>query len=151
MDIDSSASSAELMYQELILERARAPVHGAGIIPFDAEAEGNNPMCGDRLTVQVRRDGSGAIEAVGFHAKGCAITVASADLMADAVHGLSEAEARALASDFTLMVQSGTVPDDPRFEQLRALAGVHAFRSRIRCATLPWSALHEAMSRESVR
>ncbi len=142
---------SDRMYQDLILERSRTPRHGAGLASFDAEAEGNNPMCGDRVTVQIRRGASGVLEAVGFVGRGCAITVASADLMADAVSGLSEAEARDLAAKFEAMVRSGTVPADERFAELRALAGVHEFRSRIRCATLPWSALDEAVSRGSGR
>ena len=140
-------ADADRIYQDLILERSRAPRHGAGLEVFDAEAEGSNPMCGDRVSVQIRRDGSGGLAEVGFRARGCAITVASADLMAEAVQGLDEAAVPALAAAFEAMVRSGTVPADPRFASLGALAGVHAFRSRIRCATLPWSALDEALSR----
>ena len=135
----------EQLYQELIMERARTPRHGALLECFDAEADGNNPMCGDRLTLRVRRDEAGRIEAAGFHARGCAISVASADLMADAVRGLDAEGARALGERFAAMVATGEVPDDERFTELGALAGVHAFRSRVRCATLPWSALDRAL------
>ncbi len=136
------------LYQELIMERARAPRHGTPLACFDAQAEGNNPMCGDRLTLQVRHDERGAIEAVGFAARGCAISIASADLMADAVRGLGDGQGRALAKGFALMVTTGEVPDGREFEQLAALAGVHEFRSRIRCATLAWSALERALEDE---
>ena len=135
----------EQLYQELIMERARTPRHGSLLECFDAEAEGNNPMCGDRLTLRVRRDDSGRIEATGFHARGCAISVASADLMADAVRGLDAEAARELGEQFGVMVATGEVPDDLRFAELGALAGVYAFRSRVRCATLPWSALDQAL------
>ena len=135
----------ETLYQELIMDRARAPRHGRRLACFDAQAEGNNPMCGDRLMLQVRRDGSGVIEAVGFEARGCAISVASADLMAEAVCGLADEAAIALAGEFAGMVATGRIPPGGRFEQLGALAGVHEFRSRTRCATLAWSALERAL------
>ena len=136
----------EQLYQTLIMDRARAPLNGSLLECFDAEAEGNNPMCGDRLTLRVRLDDGGRIEAAGFSARGCAISVASADLMADAVRGLDAGEARALGERFGAMVATGEVPADARFAELGALAGVHEFRSRVRCATLAWSALDRALS-----
>ncbi len=135
----------ETLYQDLIMQRARAPLHGP-LRCYDAQAEGNNPMCGDQLTLQLRRDDHGAIEAVGFTARGCAISVASADLMADAVCGLTVDEAMALSGQFATMVQTGRIPQSEEFGQLQALAGVHEFRSRMRCATLAWSALERALS-----
>lgn len=139
-------SDTDSLYQELILERARAPRHGSLLTCFDAEATGDNPMCGDRLTLRLRHDAAGRIAAAGFAARGCAISVASADLMADAVQGLAPADARALAARFEAMVRTGEVPPDDRFATLRALVGVHEYRARMRCATLPWSALEAALS-----
>ncbi len=133
----------ETIYQELIMERAREPRHGAPLACYAAAAEGSNPMCGDRLTVQIRRDGAGSIAEVGFSARGCAISVASADLMADAVRGLDEPGVRALSGQFTRMVTTGDVPEG--VGALAALSGVHEFRSRVRCATLAWSALERAL------
>ena len=135
----------ETIYRDLIMTRARAPRHGSPLACYDAEAAGDNPMCGDRLTVQVRRNGAGAVEDVGFSARGCAISIASADLMADAVQGLGEHEVRALSAQFATMVSTGEVPRGERFNGLAALSGVHAFRSRMRCATLAWSALERAL------
>ena len=138
-------SDTETLYQELVLERGRAPVHGRLLECFDAEAHGDNPMCGDRLHLRLRRGDDGRIMEAGFCARGCAISVASADLMADGVIGLDAGEARALASRFGHMIRTGAVPDDPDFSTLRALAGVHEYRSRVRCATLPWTALETAI------
>ncbi len=137
--------ASEELYQDLILERARAPRHGSLLACHDAEAEGDNPLCGDRLTLQLRRDRAGRIEAVGFAARGCAISVASADLMADAVGGLDADAARALSAAFEGMISTGVVPADTAFGGLRALAGVHEYRARRRCATLAWTALGAAL------
>ena len=142
----SIAAADEDLYQALILERARSPRHGSLLACFDAEAEGENAMCGDRLTLRLRHDDGGRIAAAGFKARGCAISVAAADLMADVVEGLDAAAARALAERFTAMVVGGEVPDDPAFGTLRAFAGVHAYRSRRRCATLAWDALEKALA-----
>ena len=136
------------LYQDLILERSRAPRPGALLECFDAEARGDNPMCGDRVHLQLRHDAAGRIAEAGFAARGCAISLASADLMADGVVGLDAAAARHLAARFTAMVRTGDVPDDPDFADLRALVGVHEYRSRLRCATLPWSALEAAIGGE---
>ncbi len=133
------------LYHALILERARTPRHGTLLACHDAEAEGNNPMCGDRLTLRLRREASGRIGAIGFAARGCAISLASADLMADSVIGLDRDEVNELASRFGSMLSTGQVPDDPAFGPLRALRGVHAYRTRTRCATLPWTALAAAL------
>lgn len=138
----------EALYQRIVLERARAPKHATRLECFDAEAEGHNPMCGDRLTLRLRRDGSGAVEAVGFEARGCAISLASADLMADAVQGLAAPEIRALAASFAGMVRTGEVPPPLAGAPLRALSGVHEYRARIRCATLAWNALETALGPE---
>ncbi len=140
--------SDDALYQDLILARSRCPLHGALLECFDAEAHGDNPMCGDRVHLRLRRDGKGRIEEAGFAARGCAISMASADLMAEGVIGLDDAGARALAAGFAAMVSTGVVPDDARFGSLRALAGVHEYRSRLRCATLPWSALEAAIGGE---
>jgi len=133
----------DTLYQDLILERARTPRHAGRLVCADAEAEGNNPMCGDRLSLQLRLAPDGTIAEAAHEARGCAISLASADLLADAVRGLHPGEARALAERFTDMVRTGDA--EASLGDLRALAGVHEFRSRIRCATLAWSALGAAL------
>ena len=142
-----SDSDTDTLYQDLILERSRSPRHGALLECFDAEAQGDNPMCGDRVHLRLRRGADGRIAAAGFAARGCAISLASADLMADEVIGLDTAAARDLSARFAAMLRTGEVPPDPAFATLRALAGVHEYRSRLRCATLPWSALEAAIDR----
>jgi nitrogen fixation NifU-like protein len=103
-------------------------------------------MCGDRVQVFVRRAGDGSIAETGFEARGCAISVASADLMAEAVAGATPEQARALFGQFREMATTGRCEhDDPRLEALQPLSGVHEFPSRVKCATLPWHALAAAL------
>jgi nitrogen fixation NifU-like protein len=132
------------LYQDLILDRGRKPHHGRRLEVFDADAKGDNPMCGDRVQVFVRHDGDEVAE-LGFEARGCAISIASADLMAEAVAGHTDAEILDMAERFTGMVRSG-VSNDPALQALRPLAGVHLYPSRIKCATLPWAALQAALA-----
>jgi nitrogen fixation NifU-like protein len=135
------------LYQETILDRGRRPRHGHRLAAFDATAKGDNPMCGDRCQVFVRRDEQGRIAEVGFEARGCAISLASADLMAEAVGGLEPAAARSLSEKFRELVRTGH-GDDAALDSLRALAGVHEYPSRVKCATLPWHALVAALAGE---
>jgi nitrogen fixation NifU-like protein len=137
------------LYQEVILDHGRRPRHGARLAAFDASAKGDNPMCGDRVQVFVRHDGAGRVAEAGFEARGCAISIASADLMAETVAGRSDAEIRALAEKFRDMARTGAGSDgDDAMERLRPLAGVHEFPSRVKCATLPWHALLAALDGE---
>ena len=75
------------LYQEVILDHGRRPRHARRLESFDATAKGDNPMCGDRIEVWVKYAPDGTIADTGFQARGCAISVASADLMAETVIG----------------------------------------------------------------
>ena len=75
------------LYQEVILDHGRRPRHARRLESFDATAKGDNPMCGDRIEVWVKYAPDGTIADTGFEARGCAISVASADLMAETVTG----------------------------------------------------------------
>lgn len=133
------------LYQETILDRGRRPRHATRLATFDATAKGDNPMCGDRCQVWLRRSADGTLAAVGFEARGCAISIASADLMAEAVQGLDGEATRQLAERFRLLATNGDTAD-PTLEALRPLAGVHEYPSRVKCATLPWQALLAALN-----
>ncbi len=137
------------LYQEVILDHGRKPRHAQRLERFDATAKGDNPMCGDRVQVWVALN-HGGIGDVGFEARGCAISIASADLMAEAVKGRSEADTRALFAAFREMARTGTCPSctagmEEPLERLAPLSGVHEYPSRVKCATLPWHALIAAL------
>jgi nitrogen fixation NifU-like protein len=134
------------LYQDVILDHGRRPRHGARLAAYDATARGDNPLCGDRVQVWVQHGPDGRVARTGFEARGCAISIASADLMAEVAAGRTDAELRALAAQFRTLARTGTVPgDDTALERLRPLAGVHEFPSRIKCATLAWHALVAAL------
>jgi nitrogen fixation NifU-like protein len=134
------------LYQEVILDHGRAPRHGRRLDTFDATAKGDNPMCGDRIQVWVRHGADGRIAEARFEARGCAISIASADLMAEVVAGQSDADVHSLAERFRDMARTGAAgSDDAALERLRPLAGVHEFPSRVKCATLAWHALLAAL------
>jgi nitrogen fixation NifU-like protein len=137
------------LYQEVILDHGRRPRHAQRPDQFDASAKGDNPMCGDRVQVWVQYDGD-AIGRVGFEARGCAISVASADLMAETVQGRSRADTKALFEAFREMARTGRCPDcdaalSEPLDRLAPLSGVHEYPSRVKCATLPWHALMAAL------
>lgn len=133
------------LYNEAILSHSRAPRHGVRLATFDGQAKGDNPMCGDRITVFVRRNGDTLAEA-GFEARGCELTRASADLMCDAVAGVSPEAIRRMASNVEAMARTGQCEAcAASMEALKPLSAVHEFPSRVRCVTLPWTALVAAL------
>jgi nitrogen fixation NifU-like protein len=133
------------LYQNIILERARNPRHMHRMENFDAAAQGDNPLCGDRIEVRLRYDAQQRIAQAAFEARGCAISLASADLMADIVQGCSAEEVLRLSEAFASLVSTGATRDSA-MEMLLPLAGVSEYKSRIKCATLPWTALTAALA-----
>ena len=101
-------SSLGELYQNVILEHNRSPRNYRAMADADGQAEGNNPLCGDQVTVWVRMDGD-VIGDVSFQGAGCAISRASASLMTGAVKGKTRAEAAALFARFHQLV-TGTLP-----------------------------------------
>ena len=134
------------LYQQTILEHNRHPRNFKKLEPADRSAEGNNPLCGDHLTVYLRLDGD-VIKEIGFQGSGCAISTASASLMTAAVSGKTRSEAERLFHDFHQMVTGGAdAPDDPQvLGKLAAFAGVRQFPARVKCASLSWHTLHAAL------
>jgi len=141
-------SSLNELYQEVILDHNRRPRNFRRIEGASHHAEGYNPLCGDRLTLDVQVDG-GRIADVAFQGSGCAISKASASLMTDAVKGQSVADARDMVTRFQRMV---TTPPDQQVEnmgKLSVLAGVREFPVRVKCASLCWHTLKAALDREA--
>ena len=125
------------LYQDVILKHGRRPEHMRRLADFDATAKGDNPMCGDRVQVWVKYGSDDTVSDVG--------SIASGDLMTEAVRGLGRDKVGKLFSDFGEMVRTGTCPDCAGLERLKPLSGVHEYPSRVKCATLPWHALIAAL------
>ena len=137
------------LYQEVILDHNRRP-RNFRKIENGRKAEGYNPLCGDRLTVYLRVE-NGRVEDASFEGSGCAISKASASLMTDTVKGKTIEEAKALFDRFHRMItRRPDEPDEPvtsddGLGKLSVLAGVRQFPIRVKCASLPWHALHSAI------
>ena len=133
------------LYSAEIRQHGRSPLHGRRPDAFDASAKGDNPMCGDRVQVFIRRDG-GTISAAGFEARGCEISIASADLMCEAVEGQAVTSIPTLASHVEAMARTGRCEScEPALDRVRPLSAVHEYPSRVKCVTLPWQALMAAL------
>jgi nitrogen fixation NifU-like protein len=150
----------ETIARELVADHSRRPRHFGVLAGATGSADGFNAGCGDRVRVFVKIDG-GVIVDVGFDGQGCAISQASASLMADAVQGATVKHAGELYDKFHhLLTNEGPsearsaddwyVSDDgDELGKLRALAGVKKFPIRVKCATLCWHALRAALRAES--
>jgi nitrogen fixation NifU-like protein len=132
------------LYQEVILDHNRKPRNFHAMEPADHVANGFNPLCGDQLTVYLRV-ADGAVADVSFEGHGCAISTASASLMTEAVKGRPVAEVEALFRDFHALL-TDVPPADRDFGKLQVLSGVREFPARVKCATLAWHTLHNALT-----
>ena len=145
--------SSELgdLYREVILDHNKRPRNFGEIPDAERTAHGDNPLCGDTVTVYLSLDGD-RLEAVSFRGSGCAISQAAASMMTDAVAGLSVPEARELSERFRrLLTGGGGAADAFRSDESTALgklavfAGVKDYPMRVKCATLPWHTLAAAL------
>ena len=132
-------ADTDQLYHNIVMDRFRQPRSTGRLEKFDAEAEGNNPLCGDRIHLYLDSESS----KISHESQGCAIMIASAELMADAVAGKTPEQIRHLQAEFEAVVTTGT--ENPALGQLNALANISQYRSRIRCATLPWATLGQAL------
>lgn len=136
------------LYQEVILDHGKHPRNFRTPDDATAEAHGNNPLCGDQLTVYLKLGADGLVEDAAFVGRGCAISVASASMMTELVKGKSVAEAQALFKAFHEMctgeVDGGAEEDE--LDKLKVLSGVRDYPTRVKCATLPWHTLVAALA-----
>lgn len=135
------------LYQEVIFDHNRSPRNFHRMDDADRVAEGHNPLCGDQLTLYVRLTGR-VIDEASFVGHGCAISTASASLMTEAVKGRTIDEVEALFRDFHALL-TGEPPQGRDFGKLEVLAGVREFPVRVKCATLAWHTLHNALTGEA--
>jgi nitrogen fixation NifU-like protein len=142
------------LYQEVILDHGRKPRNFRRLDDADRHAKGDNPMCGDRVELWVKLAADGAIADAGFQGRGCAISMASASLMTETVRGKTQAEARELGAVFRTLATTGNCPEcsaalADEMERLQVLGGVSEYPSRVKCATLPWHTLNNALDNKS--
>jgi len=135
------------LYQEVILDHYRNPRNQGALPGADRNAQGYNPLCGDKLEIHVKLDGD-RIEDVRFEGTGCAISQASASVMTSALKGKSAAEVAELFETFQRLVTGQEGADLESLGELAALSGVSEFPARVKCATLGWHTLLAALAKK---
>jgi nitrogen fixation protein NifU and related proteins len=145
----------EDLYREIILDHYRTPRNRGDLpTPPAVVAQGHNPLCGDEITVYLQVDGD-TITDVKVGGQGCPISQSSASMMSQAIKGHTVSEVRGLVKRFKGMMSiedpdgdGGAEPAEPlALGDLEALQGVVKFPVRIKCATLAWNTLLEALDR----
>ena len=133
------------IYKEVILDHYKSPRNKRDLPAANHVCSRNNPLCGDEITVAAEVQ-DGTIAEVTFQGAGCSISQSSASMMTEATTGRSVEDALALAAEFRGMMAGEIEPDEDRFGDLVALAGVVKYPIRIKCAVLAWDVLQEAVS-----
>ncbi len=134
------------LYQEVILDHTKHPRNYHALADATAKATGNNPLCGDRITLYLKLDGDRIVDA-SFQGQGCAISKSSASLMTDTIKGRTKAEAEALFDRFHEMItgRPGSAADAKVLGKLAVFQGVSEFPLRVKCASLAWHTLKSAL------
>jgi nitrogen fixation protein NifU and related proteins len=133
------------LYRDVILDHNRKPRNFGRLPPPAHSARGHNPLCGDQLTVYTALGGD-RLEAASFEGSGCAISVASASLMTEAVRGKTSAEIERLFERVHALLTQPGASADPELGKLAALSGVREFPARVKCASLCWHTLRAALA-----
>ena len=142
------------LYQEVILDHGKNPRNFRQLEDANCEAQGNNPLCGDRLTVYLKVDEDRLICDAAFEGRGCAISMASASMMTQIVCGKTVSQVQYLFDKFHKLC-TGEIEEFPQDEfaddvdKLRVMSGVRQFPMRVKCATLGWHTMNAAVSGDS--
>lgn len=139
------------LYQEVILDHGKRPRNFRRPADANREAKGDNPLCGDKVTIYLKLSPANVIEDVAFVGRGCAISTASASLMTEILKGKTEEEAKSLFGALHHMcTQDDGAPELPaaledEFDRLQVLSGVRQYPMRVKCATLAWHTMKAAL------
>mgnify|MGYP001291520147 CR=1 FL=1 len=141
------------LYQEIILDHGKNPHNLKKIENFNKDAEGYNPLCGDKVHIYLKLDDKKNIEDISFEGSGCAISIASASIMTDLLKNKKEKEVREVIKDFLEMIKnkeklSNQILKDDEKTKLMCLSGVKQYPMRVKCATLSWHTLVSAMEND---
>ncbi len=134
----------EELYQQIILDHYRHPRGRGHLDPPKVRHEGANPLCGDEITLELRIT-DGVVEDIKFSGQGCSISQASASMLTEAVKGKSLPEVESLIEQVLALLRGEIDPDPETLGDISALSGVRKFPVRVKCATLAWHTLQEAL------
>ncbi len=139
------------LYQEVILDHNRRPRNFHKLADANAYSHGVNPLCGDDYHLYLLVDDGGIIRKVGFEGQGCAISKSSASILTTMIEGKSLKEAQELSKNFIHLITDDENGEAARLKvgKLKIFEGVRQFPVRVKCATLIWHALADALKDKS--
>ena len=137
------------LYQQVIIDHSRHPHNAGKLDNANRVQQGFNPLCGDKITVYLLEE-EGIVKDIKFEACGCAISVATASLMSDALRGKSIEQIEKLFAHFHDLVMGKEQGDNKVLGKLFVLGGVAQYPMRVKCATLAWHAVTAALKNQEV-
>ncbi|RLT26521.1 MAG: SUF system NifU family Fe-S cluster assembly protein [Chloroflexi bacterium] len=144
-------AALEDLYREILLDHYRNPRHHGHLDAANHKADGANPLCGDQITIEATVNADGRIEDIAFSGAGCSISQASSSMMTVYVAGHTTAEALRAVETFQQMMLTGEAPSTAEQDlgDIEALAGVAKFPVRVKCASLAWKTLQQALQSQT--
>lgn len=137
-------------FSDIIIEHSQFPRHHGSIGKPTHQGRGENPFCGDRVSLTFSVNADGVIDQAAFEGVGCAISTASASMLASHLHGLSLAQAEVLFEQVRKAITGGPeAANEDELGELAALAFAGRYPSRVKCATLPWHVLKHALAQDA--
>jgi nitrogen fixation NifU-like protein len=140
------------LYKEVVLDHCRRPRNFGELPDADAHVHGDNPSCGDEITLHVKFGANNDISDVAFTGSGCSLCMASASMMTQKIKQRPTADAEALWTSLHGLLTDEVEPEpDDKLGELQVLQGVRKFPMRVKCATLPWQALRQAFADKKLK
>tara|TARA_Y100001970_G_scaffold62187_1_gene79446 strand:- start:743 stop:1189 length:447 start_codon:yes stop_codon:yes gene_type:complete len=143
------------LYQEIILDHGKNPRNLGRCSDFNSDAEGFNPLCGDKVHIYLKLNNEKKILDTSFEGEGCAISVASASIITDIIKGKDYNVSKKIINDFLEMIKNeGKITSnsltDNEITTLMSLSGVKKFPMRVKCATMAWHTFTSALENKKV-
>ena len=142
---DAMPNDLRELYQEVILDHAKSPRNFRFPENATGSAVGDNPLCGDNLTVKVVLEGDKIVD-IGFQGSGCAISQAAASTMTEVVKGLDKEAVAKIFENYHEVLLGKSDVDEDLLGKLAVFAGVAEFPMRVKCATLAWHTMQHALT-----
>ena len=138
------------LYQEIILDHGKNPRNKGRCSEFNSDAEGYNPLCGDKVHIYLKVGKNKEVQDSSFEGEGCAISLASASILTEIIKGKDYNIAKKIIEDFLNMIKNETSItinslSDEQKTTLMSLSGVKQFPMRVKCATMAWHTFDTAL------
>lgn len=132
------------LYSDILLDHYKLPRNKGKLAEETHSMEGKNPLCGDELILHLKLVDD-RIADISFEGNGCAISMASASMLTEDLKGRTIAEVQKRIEQFRSFIREGKEPDGEPMDDMTSLAGVAQLPVRVKCATLPWTTMEEAL------